>query len=93
MTKTPAAAANTFFGVDVSQLLDKVWLFRRQVSKNFLLVEFARNTITFVEASYSDNDVKYTHLRRVQIPENAVERGVPSEPALMAELIKNLCRE
>jgi len=92
MTKTPAAA-NTFFGVDVSQLLDKVWLFRRQVSKNFLLVEFARNTITLVEASYSDNDVKYTHLRRVQIPENAVERGVPSEPALMAELIKNLCRE
>jgi len=93
MTKTPAAAANTFFGVDISQLLDKVWLFRRQVSKSFLLVEFARNTITLVEASYSENDVKYTHLRRVQIPENAVERGVPSEPALMAELIKNLCKE
>jgi len=92
MTKTPAAA-NTFFGVDISQLLDKVWLFRRQVSKSFLLVEFARNTITLVEASYSENDVKYTHLRRVQIPENAVERGVPSEPALMAELIKNLCKE
>jgi len=65
MTKTPAAAANTFFGVDISQLLDKVWLFRRQVSKSFLLVEFARNTITLVEASYSENDVKYTHLRRV----------------------------
>jgi Tfp pilus assembly PilM family ATPase len=92
MTKTPAAA-NTFFGVDINQLLDKVWLFRRQVSKSFLLVEFARNTITLVEASYSENDVKYTHLRRVQIPENAVERGVPSEPALMAELIKNLCKE
>ena len=92
MTKTPPAA-NTFFGVDISQLLDKVWLFRRQVSKSFLLVEFARNTITLVEASYSENDVKYTHLRRVQIPENAVERGVPSEPALMAELIKNLCKE
>ena len=92
MTKTPAAA-NTFFGVDVSQLLDKVWLFRRQVSKSFLLVEFARNTITLVEANYSEHDVKYTHLRRVQIPENAVERGVPSEPALMAELIKNLCKE
>ena len=92
MTKTPAAA-NTFFGVDINQLLDKVWLFRRQVSKSFLLVEFARNTITLVEASYSENEVKYTHLRRVQIPENAVERGVPSEPALMAELIKNLCKE
>jgi len=93
MTKTPPAAANTFLGVDMSQLLDKVWLFRRQVSNKFLLLEFAKNTITLVEANYSETDVSYTHLRRVQIPEDAVERGVPKEPALMAELIKNLCKE
>ena len=93
MTKTPAAPANTLFGVDIGVIIDKLWLFRRQVSKSFLLVEFARNTITLVEANYSEHDIKYTHLRRVQIPENAVERGVPSEPALMAELIKNLCKE
>jgi len=93
MTKTPAAPANTLFGVDIGVIIDKFWLFRRQVSKSFLLLEFARNTVTLVEASYSETDVKYTHLRRLQIPENAVERGVPSEPALMAELIKNLCKE
>jgi len=93
MTTTPPAAANTFLGVDMSQLLDKVWLFRRQVSNKFLLLEFAKNTITLVEANYSETDVNYTHLRRVQIPEDAVERGVPKEPALMAELIKNLCKE
>ena len=93
MTTTPPAAANTFLGVDMSQLLDKVWLFRRQVSNKFLLLEFAKNTITLVEANYSETDVSYTHLRRVQIPEDAVERGVPKEPALMAELIKNLCKE
>ena len=93
MTKTPAKPANTLFGVDIGVIIDKLWLFRRQVSKSFLLLEFARNTVTLVEASYSETDVKYTHLRRLQIPENAVERGVPSEPALMAELIKNLCKE
>ena len=93
MSIIPPAAANKVLGVDMSQLLDRVWLFRRQVSKSFLLLEFARNTVTLVEASYSETDVKYTHLRRLQIPENAVERGVPSEPALMAELIKNLCKE
>ena len=93
MTTTPPATANTFLGVDMSQLLNKVWLFRRQVSNKFLLLEFARNTITLVEANYSETDVSYTHLRRVQIPEDAVERGVPKEPALMAELIKNLCKE
>lgn len=93
MTTTPPAAANTFLGVDMSQLLDKVWLFRRQVSNKFLLLEFAKNTITLVEANYTETDVNYTHLRRVQIPEDAVERGVPKEPAVMAELIKNLCKE
>ena len=93
MTTTPPAAVNTFLGVDMSQLLDKVWLFRRQVSNKFLLLEFAKNTITLLEANYSETDVNYTHLRRVQIPEDAVERGVPKEPAVMAELIKNLCKE
>ena len=92
MTKTPLVGQQ-FFGLDLSLIADRFWGLRRQISKRFLLLEFGASSLAFAQASFTEAEVSFTHIRRLELPENAVERGVPSEPSTMALMIKDLCRE
>ena len=92
MTKTPLVGTS-FFGLDPSQLGDRFWGLRRQVSKRFLLLEFGPSSLSLAEASLFEADVQFGHVRRFGLPDTAVERGVPREPAQMASLIRELCKE
>ena len=89
----PPLLGSTFFGLDVAKLLERFWMFRRQVSKRYFLLEFNASSLTFAEARFGEAEVQFGHVSRVQLPEGAIERGVPSDPAKMAGLLKDLCRE
>ena len=68
-------------------------MFRRQVSKRVLLLEFGSQSLTIAQVKYGVDTVDFSHIRRVSLPDGATERGVPTEPAKMAGLIKQLCKE
>ena len=66
---------------------------RRRVSKRVLLLEFAPGLLRLAEAVLSPEGVQLNHISRVNLPDEALDRGVPAEPAKMAGLLKELCRE
>tara|TARA_B100000674_G_scaffold381929_1_gene324834 strand:+ start:7517 stop:9292 length:1776 start_codon:yes stop_codon:yes gene_type:complete len=92
MTASPLVG-NTFFGLDISQLGRQLISVRRRLSKRLLLLEFSASGLLFAEASPSVDGIRFSHVSRVSLPEEALERGVPSDPAMMASLVKELCQE
>ena len=92
MSATPLVG-NTFFGLDISQLGSQLTSLRRRLSKRLLLLEFSASGLRYAEAAPSLDGIRFSHISRVPLPEEALERGVPSDPALMASLITTLCQE
>ena len=92
MTNTPLVGS-TFFGLDLAKVMERFWMFRRQVSKRILLIEFGSQSLTLAEARFGDAEVQFSQVNRFELPEGAVERGVPNEPEKMAVLLKDICRE
>ena len=92
MTTTPLVG-NSFFGLDISQLGTQLMSLRRRLSKRVLLLEFSSSGLRYAEASPSLDGIRFSHISLVPLPEEALERGVPSDPATMASLINALCQE
>ena len=92
MTATPLVGT-TFFGLDISQLGSQLMSVRRRLSKRLLLLEFSSSGLRYAEAAPSLDGIRLSHISRVPLPEEALERGVPSDPALMASLVQQLCQE
>ena len=92
MTATPLVG-NTFFGLDISQLGSQLMSVRRRLSKRLLLLEFSASGLRYAEAAPSPDGICFSHISRVPLPEEALERGVPSDPTLMASLVQQLCQE
>ncbi|MDB4653865.1 pilus assembly protein PilM, partial [Synechococcus sp. AH-551-E02] len=92
MTTTPPVGS-TFFGIDVSGFGDQLSSLRRQLSKRVLLLEFGNNFLLLSEASMTPNGLKMNRISGVQLPSDALERGVPTEPDKMAGLISEICKE
>ena len=84
---------NTFFGLDISQLRTQLMSLRRRLSKRLLLLEFSSSSLRYTEATISMDGIRFSHVSRVPLPEDALERGVPSDPVVMASLIKEICKE
>ena len=92
MTSTPLVG-NSFFGIDMSQLMTRLQGLRRYVSKRVLLLEFSSEGLVVAEARFSGAGLQYDHLTIFPLPEEALERGVPADSAKMGGLIKQICRE
>ena len=92
MTTTPVVGT-TFFGLDVSRLSDQLLHLRRRVSKRVLLLEFAPGLLRLAEAVLTPDGVQLNHISKVSLPDEALERCVPADPAKMAGLLKEVCRE
>ena len=92
MTSTPLVGT-TFFGLDISQLGAQLMSVRRRLSKRLLLLELSASGLRYAEAAPSLDGIRLSHISSVPLPEEALERGVPSDPALMASLIQQLCQE
>ena len=92
MTATPLVGS-TFFGIDISQLGDQLMSMRRRVSKRVLVVEFGSDQLQLAEACLSQQGVQLNHISSVELPPEALDRGVPAEPAKMASLLQQICTE
>ena len=92
MTATPLVGT-TFFGIDISQLGGQMLQMRRRVSKRVLLLEFGVEQLLLAEACLTQGGIQLNHISRVVLPAEALERGVPSDPAKMAGLIQEICTE
>ena len=92
MTASPLLGS-TFFGLDLSQMGEKLVTWRRRVSKRVLLLEFASESLRLAEAVHTPSGIQLNHLSAIQLPPEALERGVPADPAKMASLIRDFCSE
>ena len=93
MTSSASLAGDTFFGIDLKQVKTRWQRFRRRVSKRVLLIDFGTTSITLAEAQLQVDAISFDHVQRIKLPEDALERGVPAEPAKMAGLIRGYCQE
>jgi Tfp pilus assembly PilM family ATPase len=93
MTSSSALVGESFFGIDLKKIQTRWTRFRRRVSKRILLMDFDATSITLAEAQIQSEALTYSHVRRYPLPEEALERGVPAEPAKMAALIRGYCQE
>ena len=79
---------STFFGIDLRKVSERLQGMRRQVSKRVLLLEFDRSSLRLAEARFLGGGLQVDHLTRFDLPEDALERGVPHDPVKMGGLIK-----
>ena len=93
MTSSTSLVGTTFFGIDLRKLSERLQGMRRHVSKRVLLLEFDAASLRLAEARFSGGGLQVDHLTRFDLPEDALERGVPSDAVKMGGLIKQLCRE
>ena len=92
MTST-SLVGDSFFGIDLSQLSARLKRLRRHVSKRVLLLEFASEGLLIAETRFSGAGLQFDHLTYFPLPPEALDRGVPADPAKMGQLIQQICRE
>jgi len=90
---TSSIVGNTFFGLDLGKMKSSFSQLRRRISKRVLLIECGFSSINLAEVKVNDASISLDHIRRYPLPEEAMERGVPTDPPQMAELIKAHCDE
>ena len=66
---------------------------RRRLSKRLLLLEFCASGLRYAEAAPSLDGIRFSHISHIPLPDEALDRGVPSDPATMSSLIKDICKE
>ena len=84
---------SSFFGLDLSRINNRLGSLRRRVSQRQLLLEFDLGLLRFGVANVRDGQLELSSVGRVTLPEEALERGVPSAPEQMALLLRQLCQE
>ena len=89
----PPLIGTSFFGLDLTQFVERFAGFRRQISKKVLLLQFNSSNLVLAQARFSDGEATFSKINKIALPEGAVERGVPSDPAKMGSFIKSLCRQ
>ena len=92
MTTTPTVGS-TFFGLDVSQFAAQLLWIRRKLSKRVLIMEFRPDSLLLAEATFNQRGVQLNHISSFTLPPEALDRGVPAEPLMMAGLIQDFCSE
>ena len=90
---TSSLVGDTFFGIDLSRLKTIYKNFRRSISKRVLLVEFSTDALTLAEAQLHETSINFSHVRRISLPDDALDRGLPTEPRKMAQLLTSFCQE
>ena len=83
----------SFFGLDLRQLYRRLTSLRRRVSQQQLLLEFDQGLLRYGVGRVRDGQLQVASLGRMELPEEALERGVPTDPEKMAVLVRQLCQE
>jgi len=83
----------SFGSVQLIALKQFLWRIQRHLSKRLLIIEFSSDALILAQFQLRHNALKLCGYAFEKLPSGAVERGVPSDPSLMAELISSLCKE
>ena len=75
------------------KLKEKIINFRKFISGNYLCIEFGYDYIQIAEAYFSKGCINFKKIIRKDIPLEAFDKGVPSEPSAMGNLVSNLIKE
>lgn len=92
MTST-SLVGQKFFGLDISGISKFFAAISRRMSRSTLLIEFGPQMIQLAEAVPQFNGLRLRHITRIALPEGALDRSIPVEPAAMARLIQEICEE
>ena len=72
----------------------KLLALRRYVSRRFLLVEFSANHLILAQVRLLQSSMDITPIKVVTgLPDDAIEKGTPTDPAAMADLLKDIITE
>ena len=87
------AAKFSLGSIQLLALKQQLWRVQRHLSKRLLLLEFTSDSLVVAQFQVRSTGLKLCGFARESLPSGAVERGVPTDPPLMAELITSLCKE
>jgi len=88
------AAKFSLGSIQLLALKQQLWRLKRHLSKRLLLLEFCSDSLLLAEFQLRPTgDLRLCGFVRESLPSGAVERGVPADPQLMAELVSSLCKE
>ena len=72
----------------------KLLALRRYVSRRFLLVEFGGNHLILAQVRLLQSSLEMTPVKLVTgLPDDVLEKGTPTDPAAMADLLKDMITE
>ena len=66
---------------------------RRDLSRRLLLVDFSEGLATVAECKLKGDSFDLNQIDVTVLPEDATDKGCPSDPAAMAELLKSVIAE
>ena len=67
--------------------------FRKHISRSYLLIEFGFDYINLCEVTYNNVSLNFNKLKHIEVPKEAIEKGIPTEPEVMGKLISDLITE
>ena len=79
--------------LNLDSIKNKLKNFKKKISGNYLCIEFGYNYIQIAEAYYSKGCVGYKKVLKIDLPPEALDKGIPSEPETMASLISKTLEE
>ena len=75
--------------LNFEKLKEKFINFRKFISGNYLCIEFGYDYIQIAEAYFSKGCINFKKIIRKDIPLEAFDKGVPSDPLAMGNLVSN----
>ena len=79
--------------LNLNSLKTKLRNFISSISKRYLCIEIGYNHILISEIYYSNDKINFNKIKKVDIPEEAFDKGIPNDIESMTTLIKEVIEE
>ncbi len=91
---TSSSPATNVSNLTVANLLDQLLIYRKQISHRVILVEFGKNAINLAVASSGPkSNINFKKFSAIEIPEEAIDKSIPTDPSVMGDLLKEILQE
>ena len=67
--------------------------FRKKISRSYLLIEFGFDYLNICEAIFVKSKINFRNIKYIEIPSEAMEKGIPNDPETMGKLIQDTLKE
>ena len=79
--------------LNIDSLKDVILNIRKQVSANYICLEFGFDYLQIAEIFYSNGKVNFKNLIRKDIPKESIDKGIPNDPEKMGLFISEILSE